>query len=825
MAKQTIYTVGGTVQAGGGVYIKRKADDELLELCRQGELAFILSSRQVGKSSLMTRTAEQLNKENICSATIDLSSIGARVTQDEWYLGMLNEIATQLNLETDIFAWWSQYAGLGPPQRFFNFLRDVMLKEIKANIVLFFDEIDTTLSIPFADDFFAALRAVFNGRSTTPDFKRLSFVLVGVATPSDLISDDKRTPFNIGRRVDLRDFTLEEAMPLAEGLGENANEVLAWILEWSGGHPYLTQRMCAHLSRGNGKVDEQAVAQAVETLFISEQGQQDNNLQFVRDMLVKRSPDSRKVLTTYRDIRSGKKVVDDERSIVKSHLKISGVVRRQGENLVPRNRIYERSFDPRWIKDNTPSAVPHRIMLGSALVVMFALLIAGYFAYQEWSRTDAERAARFTSDFQTTSDPRTRLNSLAGLFQLEGYADDATTFFNQLTQGEKLDLFVPAAAGGADQNRVIVVRGLYQSLANTEDDNQLLQAMKESVENEEPPSGLYDEITAWLNGREALNAANFYAAEASLKLALDKNPDNAAVYYDLAAAHIGMQNYTAALDDLNRMIQLDKSRVSGLNQLFRSDPRFTAYWVDHQNEEKYVQLASAIAVRPLGISVSYWDAGTESGIDWTKVKNSGISFVFVKATEGTVYTDPTFDDSWVSAKSVGIPRGAYHFFRANVDPASQADLFIQAVQAMDDYGELPPVLDLETHDGQSRDVIVARAKVWLDLVEEALGRKPIIYSGQFFIQDYFSVAGGGPPEWAQDYPLWLAQYPGSYDNSLQPSLPRGWPTWTFWEFTDKQIVNGINGSVYATVFNGSAEEFQRFLFLGNDNQPDPKPDP
>src|SRR5688572_17893078 len=65
MTKQTIYTVGGTVQAGGGIYIKRKADDELLELCRQGEFAFILSSRQVGKSSLMVRTAQQLEKENI----------------------------------------------------------------------------------------------------------------------------------------------------------------------------------------------------------------------------------------------------------------------------------------------------------------------------------------------------------------------------------------------------------------------------------------------------------------------------------------------------------------------------------------------------------------------------------------------------------------------------------------------------------------------------------------------------------------------------------------------------------------------------------------
>ena len=94
MARQTIYTVGGTVQAGGGIYIKRKADDELLELCRQGEFAFILSSRQVGKSSLMVHTAQELAADNICSVIIDLSALGTSVTQDEWYLGILNEGAS-----------------------------------------------------------------------------------------------------------------------------------------------------------------------------------------------------------------------------------------------------------------------------------------------------------------------------------------------------------------------------------------------------------------------------------------------------------------------------------------------------------------------------------------------------------------------------------------------------------------------------------------------------------------------------------------------------------------------------------------------------------
>jgi len=128
MTEPSIYTFGGTVQAGSGIYIKRKADDELLALCRQAEIALVLSSRQVGKSSLMVRTAEQLEADHIRSAIIDLSAIGTQVTQDEWYLGILNQINDTLKFKTDIFSWWKDHDGLGPTQRLTNFLRDVLLR-------------------------------------------------------------------------------------------------------------------------------------------------------------------------------------------------------------------------------------------------------------------------------------------------------------------------------------------------------------------------------------------------------------------------------------------------------------------------------------------------------------------------------------------------------------------------------------------------------------------------------------------------------------------------------------------------------------------------
>jgi len=207
-----------------------------------------------------------------------------------------------------------------------------------------------------------------------------------------------------------------------------------------------------------------------------------------------------------------------------------------------------------------------------------------------------------------------------------------------------------------------------------------------------------------------------------------------------------------------------------------------------------------------GVDVSYWD----SGIDWPKVRATGQRFVIIKATEGITYTDPTFGHNWTGAKSAGLLRGAYHFFHCDIDAAKQADYFINAVKAANDNGELPMALDLETNNGLTNIKIVPMVKIWLDAVETAFGRKPIIYSGQYFLQSYLSVAGGGPPPWAKDYSLWLAQYPNQYTPGMQPALPRGWFNWTIWQYSDKGDVNGINAKADLDLFNGTLQDLYTF---------------
>lgn len=210
-----------------------------------------------------------------------------------------------------------------------------------------------------------------------------------------------------------------------------------------------------------------------------------------------------------------------------------------------------------------------------------------------------------------------------------------------------------------------------------------------------------------------------------------------------------------------------------------------------------------------GIDVSYWQAGVE----WTKVQATGQRFAFVKATEGEGYTDPTFEDNWKGAKQAGLLRGAYCFFHPNQDPNKQAERFVGALRALNDPGELPCVLDLEVTDGVAKDKIIARAKSWLDSIEQTLGRKPIIYSGVAFLETSFSESGGGPPSWTQEHALWLGWFPNYYTPGMNPLMPRGWPKWTFWQYHDKGSLAGIDTAVNMDVFNGTPDELYRLAGL------------
>jgi hypothetical protein len=134
--EEIFYTNGGTVQAAGGTYLRRAADEELLKLCQAGVFAYVLTPRQMGKSSLIINTADQLRQEQeeIRSAIVDLSGFGINLKPEQWYLGLLNEVKEQLMIETDVDTWWREHTRLSFIQRTTRFFEDVVLREVSQPV-------------------------------------------------------------------------------------------------------------------------------------------------------------------------------------------------------------------------------------------------------------------------------------------------------------------------------------------------------------------------------------------------------------------------------------------------------------------------------------------------------------------------------------------------------------------------------------------------------------------------------------------------------------------------------------------------------------------
>ena len=186
----------------------------------------------MGKSSLMIRTAERLTAEGALPVIVDLTEFGAQTSAEQWYKGFLTVVQDQLELKTPVSAWWGAQADHAFGHRFTRYLREVALVERRERLVIFVDEIDTTLRLDFTDDFFTAIRFLYQLRAAEPELQRLSFVLIGVATPGDLIKDVERTPFNIGHRIELTDFTLDEAQALTKHLGGAGRRSI--VTSWPG---------------------------------------------------------------------------------------------------------------------------------------------------------------------------------------------------------------------------------------------------------------------------------------------------------------------------------------------------------------------------------------------------------------------------------------------------------------------------------------------------------------------------------------------------------------------------------------------------------------
>ncbi|RUT08589.1 hypothetical protein DSM106972_017570 [Dulcicalothrix desertica PCC 7102] len=367
------YQVGGSLRSNALSYVERACDSELYQALKRGEFCYVLNSRQMGKSSLLVKTSCRLEQENYKCSVVDLTNIGSEnITPLQWYKGLVTDLLSGFNLfhKINLKTWWQEQEEISLLQKLSRFILEVLLVEFKnEQIIIFIDEIDNVLALDFpVDDFFAFIRFCYNQRAVNPEYNRLTFAIFGVAKPSDLIQDKQRTPFNIGKSIQLDGFAIDNIQPLADGLnipGHNAFEIMRHILIWTNGQPFLTHKLCQLLFDLTPKINAtQSVETIVKDVVINyiinnwEFQDEPQHLRTISDRIIRNEHIAGRHLEVYQRILLGEEVlVDDSREQIE--LLLSGLVIHSQGKLKVKNLIYEAVFDLQWTSKQMEKLRPY----------------------------------------------------------------------------------------------------------------------------------------------------------------------------------------------------------------------------------------------------------------------------------------------------------------------------------------------------------------------------------------------------------------------------------------------------------------------------------
>lgn len=355
------YRLGGTLHSDENSYIKRQADEDLYNALKAGNYCIISAPRQMGKSSLILRVMNRLKNEGFACARIDLSGSGFNITKEQWYAGLIQGLIRYFpNLEEnfDWQKWRENREKLSANKRFKEFIETVLLKQINENITIILDEFDCiffNLDSSMIRDFLSVLKYFYERKAIDNDYSRLNFVLSGVY----LLRNQTLSPIaNIAQEIKLKEFTYEEALPLAGGLAEkmdNPQELLKYILEWTGGQPFLTQKLCSLVKESKQSIpngtEKDWLDNLVRTQIIENWKFQDSPIHLKSIEHIILSDQKPEVLNLYESILQGKGDFDRVNEALQTLMSTGLVIRYEGKLRVA-NPIYADVFNLQWVKLN-----------------------------------------------------------------------------------------------------------------------------------------------------------------------------------------------------------------------------------------------------------------------------------------------------------------------------------------------------------------------------------------------------------------------------------------------------------------------------------------
>ena len=368
------FQIGGSVSVESKLYVKRAADKQLKAALSNNELCYIFNTRQIGKSSLLLKTKTDLQNEGYRCSYVDVSRIGSvNISSEQWYTGLAFELWRNFSLPPGnaFFQWWLSLGDIPAQQKLILFWEDYLLNTFPNDkFILFFDEVDSVISLPFAaDDFFTGIRSSYNAETEKNNEGRLNFALFGVALPSDLIKDSSRAPFNIGTAIALNCFSFDEAISLIEPLllpDSSQAGILKRVLFWTGGQPFLTQKLLSILREwitDTSTFNEQDVDDIVKTHIIDNWRNQDNpeHLKTIFDRITLDTSHSIQLLSDYLLVINAK--VKPEELGNFQRLYLTGIVHLVDDYVAVKSGIYHTIFSRQWAEQELQKRRPYHIKM------------------------------------------------------------------------------------------------------------------------------------------------------------------------------------------------------------------------------------------------------------------------------------------------------------------------------------------------------------------------------------------------------------------------------------------------------------------------------